>query len=135
MAAIAGPVTQPTCPAPTPGQLCRPKTASHGKRVNRPSSIIFFAPAPSSSAGWKIRCSVPRKLPASARKRAAASRIAVWPSWPQACITPAFSLAYGRPVASWIGSASMSARMPRLRPGPRRSVPTTPVPARPVVTS
>ncbi len=71
-----------------PGMLCIAKTASQGKRSNRPSSIMRSAPPPPSSAGWKIRCSVPSNEPCSARWRAAASSIAVWPSWPQACITP-----------------------------------------------
>jgi len=41
----------------------------------------------------------------------------VWPSWPQACITPGFLEAKGRPVASSIGSASWSERT-AIRPGP-----------------
>ncbi len=35
---------------------------------------------------------------------------ALWTSWPQACMTPGFRDLYGRPVASWMGRASMSAR-------------------------
>ena len=46
------------------------------------------APAPPSSAGWKITTAVPAKLRVSARYLAAPSSIAVWPSWPQACILP-----------------------------------------------
>ena len=38
------------------------------------------------------------------------SSMAVWPSWPQACMTPGLRLLYGRPLASWTGSASMSPR-------------------------
>jgi hypothetical protein len=50
--------------------------------------IIALAPAPPSSAGWKITTAVPSKLRVSARYLAAPSSIAVWPSWPQACILP-----------------------------------------------
>ena len=50
-----------------PGQLCMPNTASQGKRSNRPSSIMRCAPPPPSSAGWKIRFTVPSKSARSAR--------------------------------------------------------------------
>ena len=53
--AITGPAEAATSPAGMPGQLCRPNTASIGKRVNRPSSIMAWAPAPPSSAGWKMK--------------------------------------------------------------------------------
>ncbi len=43
----------PNEPTGMPGQLCMPNTASHGKRLNRPSLIISRAPPPPSSAGWK----------------------------------------------------------------------------------
>ena len=46
------------------------------------------APAPPSSAGWKMTTAVPAKLRVSARYLAAPSSMAVWPSWPQACILP-----------------------------------------------
>ena len=45
-------------------------------------------PPPPSSAGWKITTAVPSKLRVSARYLAAPSSMAVWPSWPQACILP-----------------------------------------------
>ena len=51
--------------------------------------------------------------------RATPSAMTVCTSWPQACIFPASFEANGRPVCSWIGSASMSARMPMVRPGLR----------------
>ena len=38
-------------------------------------------------------------------------------SWPQACMTPSFWLAKGRPVSSLTGRASMSARMATHLPG------------------
>ena len=85
------------------------------------------APPRPSSAGWKMKLTVPLKLRVSARYFAAPSSMVVWPSWPQACIRPGFWLAYGRPVASWIGSASISARSPtEASPLPLRSTPTTP---------
>ena len=46
----------------------------------------------------------------------------VWPSCPQACITPAFRDTKSWLLASWIGSASMSARMASTGPGPRPPV-------------
>ncbi|MNY20428.1 hypothetical protein D3C86_1539060 [compost metagenome] len=65
--AISGPAVVPNEPTGMPGQLCMPNTASHGKRLNRPSLIISRAPPPPSSAGWKIRFTVPSKLRCSAR--------------------------------------------------------------------
>ena len=59
--AIIGPSHTPKLPAGMPGQLCMPYTASIGKRSNRPSSIMRRAPAPPSSAGWKIKYTVPSK--------------------------------------------------------------------------
>ena len=52
-------------------------------------------------------------------------------------MVPALTEACGAPVASWIASASMSARSPMARwPGSLpRMVPTTPVPPTPSVTS
>ena len=100
-----------------------------------PSCNIASAPAPLSSDGWKIRLSVPEKLRVCAKCPATASRVAVCPSWPQACMTPAWRLTYGHPSASLIGNASISARSPRdFSPFPTLSVPTTPVPPRPQVT-
>src|ERR1700685_3883516 len=42
--------------------------------------------------------------------RAAPASMAVCRSWPQACIAPGIREAYGRPVSSVTGSASMSPR-------------------------
>ena len=63
------------------------------------------------------------RMPASTL--AAPSRMAVWPSWPQACITPTFSPRYsavavdlnGRSTCSVTGNASMSARSATVGPG------------------
>ena len=46
------------------------------------------------------------------------SSMAVWPSWPQACMVPGTVDLYGRSTASSIGSASMSARRPMAGPDP-----------------
>ncbi|KAG0747725.1 hypothetical protein G6F24_015505 [Rhizopus arrhizus] len=134
--AMVGPSRSSRWPCGWPGMLCIAKMASQGYFVNSPSSIMRLAPPRPSSAGWKIRLSVPSNSPCRARWCAAANSMAVWPSWPQACMTPSLRLAWSRPVASWIGKASMSARSPRrLPPLPRRNCPTTPVPPRPRSTS
>ncbi len=130
--AIIGPAVTPNVPTPAPGQLCIPNTASHGKRSKRPSSIITRAPPPPSSAGWKITWTVPSKRRDSARYCAAASSIAVWPSWPHACIRPSWTDLCANALCSCSGSASMSARRPTDRVDvPADSVPTTPVVASP----
>ena len=100
----------------------------------------YGSPAPCRPSGrpsrrrrsWRAcrRC-LPRPAgtPASPCRRAAApgrvstaatpSKVVVWMSWPQACIRPGLVLAKGRPLVSWIGSASMSARMASTGPGGR----------------
>ncbi len=108
----------------------------------QPSSIIIFAPPFSpiggvSSAGWKMNFTVPGML---ARIEASTSAtpisIAVWASWPQACMTPqdcplysaVATLLNGTSTSSFTGSASMSARSATTEPGlPPFSIPTTPV--------
>src|SRR5574343_715021 len=129
--AKTGPLLSANSPAFMPGQLWMPKIASIGKRSNRPSLIISRAPPPPSSAGWKIRYTVPSKSRWRARCWAAASSMAVWPSCPQACILPAWRLAWAKVLNSCMGSASMSARRPMARPQapPSRpcTMPTTPV--------
>ena len=68
-----------------------------------------------SSAGWKMKCTVPSKRRVRASWRAAPSSMLVWPSWPQPWCTPAWRLACAQSPSSTIGSASMSARRPTLR--------------------
>src|SRR6266478_4746257 len=134
--ASIGPGATPNWPTASPGQLCSANTASQLKRSKRPSRIIRSAPAPPSSAGWKISTTVPSKLWDEERWRAAASSIAVWPSWPQACIRPSWVERCENELVSWIGSASISARNPIARVDrPDRIRPTTPVPASPRCTS
>ena len=144
-AEVMVPVRPATSPA-GPTITCWPSTTSgFWKRSNSPSSIIARAPSAVSSPGWNTAIRVPLQ-PSRARaiKVAAPASQATCMSWPQACATgtvlPAASvavavLAYGRPVASFTGSASMSARSITVGPSPLRSSPTTPVRPTPVVTS
>ena len=85
---MIGPGRTPKVPNGAIGQLCRPNTRGVGKRSNRPSSTMTRPPPSISSAGWKMKYTVPSKLRVSARYRAAPSSIVVWPSWPHACILP-----------------------------------------------
>ena len=78
--AISGPGRIANSPTGSPGRLCMPNTRWMPKRSIRPSSIIASAPAPPSSAGWKISATVPSKSRESASARAAPSSIAVCPS-------------------------------------------------------
>ena len=95
------------------------------------------APPITSSAGWKMNTAVPAT---SARRAdmisASVMAIAVCPSWPQACMTPSVPDVKGASSRSVSGKASMSARQAMVRPrlSPWR-MPTTPVPAIPVLTS
>ena len=83
-----------------------------------------------------MKYTVPSKLCFFASAAAAPSSIAVWPSWPQACILPAIFDACVTPDFSWMCSASRSARSPIASlPEPLRRTPTTPVFASPVCTS
>src|SRR6218665_44044 len=101
--AITGPGLTEKLPTGMPGQLCMPNTACIGNCSNRPSSIITRAPPPPSSAGWKIRYTVPSNGRCCAKCCAAASSMAVWPSWPQACILPWCRLAWAKLLNSCIG--------------------------------
>ena len=136
---MTGPGTTAISPTGMPGQLCRPNTASIGNWRNNPSLTMTSAPPSDSSAGWKMKWTVPSKPSRSAfplRKRAAPNNIAVWPSWPHACICPGCVEQWAKSFISSTGSASMSARRPMLRGlVPRFSTPTTPVPASPRCTS
>ena len=114
--AMMPPARVENVPARIPGMLCAPKIASTGKRSNSPSAIIAFAPRPCSSAGWKMKRTVPSKSLRSASSCAAPSTIDMWPSCPHACILPGVRDACSRPGAcSAMFSASMSARMPIAR--------------------
>ncbi|MNH20634.1 hypothetical protein D3C79_804110 [compost metagenome] len=116
--AMHGPASTPNLPTGMPGELCRANRASQGNSSKTPSSSMRLAPEPPwpSSAGWKNRCKVPRQLRSRASSKAAARSMAVWPSWPQACILPGVLLAQGSVLCSWIGRASSSARRPNVGP-------------------
>jgi hypothetical protein len=140
--APARPATVPDGPTMT----CWPSTTSGlPNRSKRPSSIIAWAPSAVSSPGWNTAITVPRQLVRVWANSALAPTSHVtcmsWPHmWLTGVVTPfAVSavalLAYGRPVASSIGSASMSARSITVGPSPFRSRPTTPVFPMPVATS
>src|SRR6266567_9000275 len=79
---------------------------------------MAVAPSPVSSAGWPIRISVPRhRSLLAAISFAVPYQLDICTSWPQACITGTVTpslfvvvtlLAYGKPVFSSTGRASMS---------------------------
>ena len=72
-----------------------------------------------SSLGSKISLTVPANWSRIWHSVFAAPRsMVVCRSWPQACIMPSVSLAKGRPVSSWTGRASISARSATHLPGP-----------------
>ena len=52
--------------------------------------------------------------------------VVMWMSCPHACITPFVALAYGNPVCSVTGSASMSVRIKTVGPLPFFITATTP---------
>ena len=87
--AQTGPARSPTAPAGREFQRWKAKMASTAGSSRTPSSIIAGAPAAISSAGWKMNLTLPARV---SRRRvsisAAAKTAAVWPSCPQACITP-----------------------------------------------
>ena len=113
---MRGPGSSDTRPDASSGHTCMPNAASTPSSA--PSSIMSRAPIPTSSEGWKRTFTVPRSsCRFAARIFAAVSSIAMWLSCPQACMTPGFSLAKGSPVASVIGSASISDRRRIVFPG------------------
>lgn len=118
--AIIGPDRWATQPAGA-GPTCWPRaTSGVPKRSKRPSSTIASAPAPSSSAGCRTIITFPAQASRWSASTVAAPIIqAACMSWPQAWatgystpswLTPRAVEAYGSPVASSTGRASMSAR-------------------------
>ena len=84
-------------------------------------------PGKTSSAGWKISRTRPPRSPARSNARATPSSTVRCRSWPQAWDTSGNVEENGSPVASRMGSASMSARSPTSRsPDPTSAM--TPVP-------
>ena len=141
-AAITDPLWTATLPSLIPGQLCIPQTLSIGNCWNKPSSIMASPPPPPSSAGWNIKYTVPSKSFFEDNNFAAPSNMAVWPSWPHACIRPSNFDLWEKSFSSVIGKASISALNPiALFPPPLKlalvpfKTPTTPVLAIPLWTS
>ena len=145
LAVMTAPGRNSTQPAGA-GVTCWPKaTSGMPNRANRPSSIIAVAPPPISSAGWMARITLPCHASRCLASWVATPIIQVaCMSCPQAWATgtsvpsasiPVAVLAYGSPVASFTGSASMSARSSTVWPSPLSSVATTPVRPTPVLTS
>ena len=98
------------------------------------------APAKPSSPGWNMKITVPGTSSCRAQSSLAApASMAVCRSWPQACIAPGIADAYGSPVSSVTGSASMSPRSSTTGPEPERRPPrstaVTELTAVPVLTS
>src|SRR5690606_8691952 len=140
-----GPARVPTCPAGW-GRTCWARTTSgRGDLAVRPSAIMGSAPSPFSSEGWKRATKAPRQVSrCRASSRAQPVGQAVCTSCPQACMTgcstPSRAVAvavdaYGRPVRSRTGRASMSARAMTTGPSPFARTPITPVPPTPSVTA
>ena len=79
---------------------------------------MYRAPAKPSSPGWNMKITVPGSSACRALSSfAAPASMAVCRSWPQACIVPGMADAYGSPVSSVTGSASMSPRSSTTGPG------------------
>ncbi len=97
---------------------------------------MYRAPAKPSSPGWNMKITVPGTSSCRAQSSLAApASMAVCRSWPQACIAPGMADAYGSPVSSVTGSASMSPRSSTTGPGrPPRSTAVTELTAVPVLT-
>lgn len=126
----AHPLRVATSPrAKSTGMRCTALAAATGGLSRTPAWIMASLPqispgsVPSSSA-WNMSFTHPgSSLSRSFRMRAAPNSMAVWPSWPQACMLP-LSAAKGRPVCSAMGKASMSARS--MKQGPAFGSPTSP---------
>ena len=114
--AMRWPGAHEIAPASTSLQICVPKIVSTPSSA--PALIIMREPTEHSSAGWNSKRTSPwisSVMPK--RMRAAPSSMDIWQSWPHACMTPSFSDAYGAPVSSVTGRASMSLRSAIRRRG------------------
>ncbi len=141
-AAMIGPGRVVISPASAVGFTCIPNTASTSSSA--PSFTIRsppdrFSSSRFSSLGWNSNLIEPGKRPSSAKLLstvAAPISIAVWQSWPQACIRPGIWLSNSVPFSSWMGSASISALRPTVGPLFCPTIrPITPVLATPVSAS
>ena len=114
-AAIAGPTRHRNVPAFASGQLCSPNTLSMRAAIKQ--TVLHHHVGAALEFLRRLENQIHRAVEV-ARLREVFCRPqqhGCWPSCPQACITPGFWLACSRPVSSWIGSASMSARRPIAR--------------------
>src|SRR5207247_7891562 len=105
--AASAPGGATTCPTGKRRSTCAPKIAA--TPASAPEASTAVAPFPVSSAGWSTTTTSPA-AGSLARRWATPTVHAACTSWPQACITPGRCDANGSPVASVIGSASMSPR-------------------------
>ena len=105
-------------PAGRSGQRCMPKMASTPYFSNTPLSHTSRAPPVVSSAGWNTSRKLYFARDMRSILRASSSSMAMWPSWPQACILPGVSEAKSSPVFSRTGSASASLRKAMARDAP-----------------
>ena len=124
---MIGPGLTATLPTSSRGSQCSAKIRD--TPASAPAAIASIAPPGiSSSAAWKISRTPTGSSGTDASASAVPSSIAVCASWPQACATLGIVEAYGAPVRSAIGSASISARNAIRGPcsGPKSQV--SPVP-------
>ena len=124
---VIGPGRTATLPTASRGSQCSAKIRD--TPLTAPAAIASIAPPGiNSSAGWKISRTPTGSSGTEASASAAPSRIAVCASWPQACATLGTAEAYGIPVRSDIGSASMSARNAMRGPcsGPKSQIKPVP---------
>jgi hypothetical protein len=98
------------------GPVVQAEHRLHGKTLEQPvgdhrrrTALAFFG-------GLEQKHHGAVEIGFAARCAAAPSSMAVWPSWPQACIRPGWREWWLKSFFSWMGSASMSARRPMLRP-------------------
>ena len=106
---VMGPGLIATLPTSSRGSQCSAKIRD--TPVIAPAAMASMAPPGiNSSAAWKINRTPTGSSGTDANASAVPSRIAVCASCPQAWATFGIVDAYGAPVRSAMGSASMSAR-------------------------
>ena len=114
--AMRGPGSMEILPASTSLQMCMANAPSQSRAA--PAATIILPPLPFSSEGWKTMRISPWMSSVMWRRICRVPSImAMWQSWPQACMKPSFTEAYSTSVRSVTGSASMSARRSRRRRG------------------
>ena len=107
--AILGPVEYKTMLDGLPEWTCIAIAASTLGFSRTPASSIFFAPVNPSSSGWKTNLIVPSIWSSYCLSSLAAPRsMAVWRSWPHACMLPLYDL-NSQLLSSLTGRESISA--------------------------